>query len=116
MNRIQLQVTRRYIGAEGHMREGQMITVDPKRARQLIDGNLCKVVVGPTETKADAPKENNAKKSSSTRRGGRSTRTASSSASGKATPSSVSPAAPALPGRNANTSNAHGAAGLTFTS
>jgi hypothetical protein len=116
MQRIQVEITRRYIGEEGHMRPGNVQWVTPKRARELITNGVAKIVApGPTETKAE-PVENNVKKSSSVRQGGRSTRSRSSSARGKATPSSASPAAPALPQNNADTLNAHGAAGLTFTS
>lgn len=116
MQRIQVEVTRRYIGAEGHMRAGQLAWVTPQRARELITNGCAKIVApGPTETKAE-PVENNVKKSSSARRGGRSTRSRSSSARGQVTPSPASPAAPASQQISVDTSSAFGAAGLTFTS
>lgn len=104
MERITVEITQRYIGQEGHMKPGDTATVAVKRARELIDAGKARVKVGPAETKTETPPENNAKKSSGGRRGGRSIRTASSNLNGEAAPLSASPAGQALRRSSANTS------------
>jgi len=104
MQRITVEITQRYIGQEGHMKAGDTAVVDVKRARELIDAGKARIKVGPAETKVDTPPENNTKKSSGGRRGGRSIRTASSNPSGEGTPSFASPAGQASRRSNASIS------------
>lgn len=96
MRLIELEVTSRYIGQEGHMRPGMRIRVDERRARMLIENGNARLVH--YENKMAVPAENKeipAKKSSGALTTGPSIATPSSSAPGSTTQSSSSPAAQA---------------------
>lgn len=112
---VRLKILRSYSGQEGKVRAGDIITVDARRARDIL-ARPNRARIEPDAPVKPEPEIEPAKKSSRGTGTGRRSRTRKSSASGPATPSSASPAAPALPESNANTSGAHGAAGLTFTS
>jgi len=91
---IQIEVTQKYVGAEGHVKVGQRFAVSEQRARYLIEKGLAKLVKvpGPAELKPTGPDE---KKTSPSLTATPSTDSPSSSAAGSETPASSSPAAPA---------------------
>ena len=111
---VQLEILRGYTGAEGAIKEGQVITVDERRAREILGKPGRARVV--QEVAQPAPEAAAAKKSSSGSPGGRRRRTRKSGPSGEAAPSSASQAAPASTQSSASTPGAYGAAGLTFES
>lgn len=99
---IIIEVTSHFIGQEGHMKAGQRLQVDEKRARYLIERGLAKLhkPAGPSETKPAGPGEVKTgdpavKKSSGAPTTGPLTAPPSSSAPGPAAPWSSWPVAPA---------------------
>lgn len=92
---IELVVLSNYIGQEGAPTKGQIVRVDDKRARYLIEHSLARLrhAPGPQADKMKGAHEE--KKSSGEALTGRSIVSPSSSASGQGEPSSVLQAAPA---------------------
>ena len=50
-----VRARRRWIGAEGRVEKGQILTVSLKRGRQLLQAGKAEVYVGPEEVKQPAP-------------------------------------------------------------